>query len=151
MRAILQRVTSGSVTVDGEKIAEIGYGTVALVGITHDDNERTAAFLANKSSKLRIFENDEGKLNLSLLDFGGEFLAVPNFTLYADSRKGRRPSFTNAAEHRKAKELFLCFCEAVKSAGISHVECGEFGADMKVEIIGDGPVTIILDTDELMG
>ncbi len=149
MRAIIQRVSSSGVTVDGVQIASGGKGLLILIGITHSDDKSAAEFLAEKSANLRIFEQD-GKMNISLLDIGGDCIVVPNFTLYSDCRRGRRPSFTDAAKPDVANDLFLHFCDTLESIGVKNVGRGEFGADMKVELAGDGPVTIILDTAEIM-
>lgn len=150
MRAILQRVTHSSVTVDGKKISEIGKGLLVLLGVGPDDTEEEARFLADKAANLRIFTDEQDKMNLSLLDITGEMLVVSQFTLYADCKKGRRPSFTSAAAPAEANRLYEYFVEYVASLGVSKVGHGEFGADMKVELLNDGPVTIILDTTEIM-
>lgn len=145
MRLVIQRVTRGSVTVDDEIVGEIEKGYVILVGITHDDTTETAEWLANKVAGLRLFEDNEGKMNRSLLDVDGGVLAVSQFTLYGDARKGRRPSFTDAASPAIAEPLFNQFVELLHHSGIKHVATGVFGAMMHVEIQNDGPVTIILD------
>lgn len=150
MRAILQRVTHSSVTVDGKMISEIGKGLLVLLGVGPDDTEEEARFLADKAANLRIFTDEQDKMNLSLLDIAGEMLVVSQFTLYADCKKGRRPSFTGAAAPAEANRLYEYFVEYVASLGVSKVGHGEFGADMKVELLNDGPVTIILDTTEIM-
>ena len=144
MRIVLQRVKQGSVTVAGRKIASIGRGLVLLVGIGHDDSETQVSFLAEKVANLRIFEDTAGKMNLSLKDVGGEAIVVSQFTLYADSRKGRRPSFTDAALPVVARPLVDRFTQLLAAQGIP-VQSGEFGADMQVEILNDGPVTIVLE------
>lgn len=144
MRILLQRVRAASVQVDNREIARIGNGVVLLVGIGHDDGEAQAAYLAQKVAELRIFEDEAGKMNLSLKDVGGAALAVSQFTLYADTRKGRRPSFTNAALPEKALPLFNRFVELLQAEGIP-VQTGEFGAHMLVEIHNDGPVTLWLE------
>ena len=144
MRIVLQRVKQGSVTVAGRKIASIGRGLVLLVGIGHDDSETQVSFLAEKVANLRIFEDTAGKMNLSLKDVGGEAIVVSQFTLYADSRKGRRPSFTDAALPDVARPLVDRFTQLLAAQGIP-VQSGEFGADMQVEILNDGPVTIVLE------
>jgi D-aminoacyl-tRNA deacylase len=149
MRVILQRVTQGSVTVDGAITGQIAQGFVALVGVTHDDTQAEADLLAKKTANLRVFEDDAGKMNLSALDIGADVLVVSQFTLYADARKGRRPSFINAAQPDKAEPLVNDYAERLQAEGIQRIAFGVFGAMMQVEIHNDGPVTIILDTDEL--
>jgi D-tyrosyl-tRNA(Tyr) deacylase len=149
MRAILQRVLQGSVTVDDDIKGAIERGYVILLGITHDDTTEHVRLLARKTAQLRVFEDDEGKMNLSLLDVGGGALVVSQFTLYADARKGRRPSFVKASRPEHAEPLVMQFAQALRDEGIERVEMGVFGAMMHVEIHNDGPVTIILDTDEL--
>ncbi len=150
MRIILQRVTQGSVTVDGQITGAIGTGFVALVGITHTDTRAEADLLAKKTANLRVFEDAEGKMNLSALDVGGGVLVVSQFTLYADARKGRRPSFTDAARPEQAAPLVEYFAERLRAEGIQRVEKGVFGAMMQVAIHNDGPVTIILDSRDMM-
>ena len=145
MRLLIQRVSRSSVVVDGKTVGAIEKGFNILVGITHDDTEEKAAWLANKAAGLRIFEDDEGKMNRSLLDIGGEALVISQFTLYGDARKGRRPSFTNAAPPPIAEPLFDRFVELLKDAGVSKVETGVFGAEMHVDIQNDGPVTLLLE------
>jgi D-tyrosyl-tRNA(Tyr) deacylase len=149
MRAILQRVKRGAVSVGSQTVGAIGVGLVILVGSTHDDTPAQAEILARKIANLRIFEDEAGKMNLSALDVGAEALIISQFTLYADCRRGRRPSFTEAARPEAAKPLIEHFIQALQAEGISHVANGVFGALMLVEIHNDGPVTIILDTDEL--
>lgn len=149
MRAILQRVKRGSVSVDGQVIGAIGVGLVILVGTTHGDTPAEADTLAHKIANLRVFEDQAGKMNLSALDVDGEALVVSQFTLYADCRRGRRPSFTDAARPEVAEPLIEHFIDALHAEGISHVASGLFGAMMLVEIHNDGPVTIILDSDDL--
>ncbi len=144
MRAVLQRVIGGSVSVDNKLVSEIGHGLVILLGIGHEDTETTAIELAKKTANIRIFEDDQNKLNLSILNSGGSILVVSQFTLYADTRKGLRPSFTDAAAPEKAKELVEQFCIELRKLGITTLE-GIFGAHMKVELINDGPVTIVLE------
>lgn len=141
---VLQRVSSGSVQVDGQCIAQIGRGLVLLVGIAPPDTEAQARVLTEKIANLRIFEDQAGKMNLSLLDIGGSALVVSQFTLYADTRKGRRPSFTDAALPEQARPLVARLAELLADMGIS-VQTGEFAAHMLVEIHNDGPVTILLE------
>lgn len=146
MRIILQRVTRGSVTVDGHITGSIEQGFVALVGVTHGDTQAEADLLAKKTANLRVFEDSEGKMNLSALDVNAGVLVISQFTLYADSRKGRRPSFTDAARPEVAAPLVEFYAERLRTEGIQRVEKGVFGAMMLVEIHNDGPVTIILDS-----
>ena len=145
MKALLQRVTRASVTVDGEKVSQIGRGLVALVGVAQGDSESDARYLADKTVNLRIFSDEAGKFNLSLLDIRGELLAVSQFTLLADTRKGRRPSFTPAALPGQAEALFNSFVEIAKTTGLE-VSTGRFQQHMLVEIHNDGPVTILLES-----
>jgi D-tyrosyl-tRNA(Tyr) deacylase len=145
----LQRVKRGSVTVDGQVTGSIDKGFVALVGVTHGDNPAQAELLAKKTANLRVFEDAEGKMNLSALEVGGGVLVVSQFTLYADARKGRRPSFTDAAPPDVAEALVEYYGARLTIEGITRVESGVFGAMMQVEIHNDGPVTIILDTKDL--
>lgn len=149
MRAILQRVKRGAVSVDGQVLETIGAGLVVLVGTTHDDTSTQAQILARKTANLRIFEDEAGKMNLSALDVGAEILVISQFTLYADCRRGRRPSFTEAARPEPAEPLIEHFIQALQAEGVSHVASGVFRAHMLVEIHNDGPVTIMLDTDNL--
>lgn len=144
MRAIIQRVKSGRVSVEGRVIAEIGRGLVILLGVGHADGEEQARFLAEKVATLRIFEDAQGKTNLSILDVGGSAIVVSQFTLYADTRKGRRPSFTDAALPEVAAPLVTRFAELLAAQGVP-TQTGEFGAHMLVEIDNDGPVTIWLE------
>jgi D-tyrosyl-tRNA(Tyr) deacylase len=146
---VLQRVRQGGVTVDGKIVGSIETGFVALVGVTHSDTAAEADLLAKKTANLRVFEDTEGKMNLSALDVGGGILVISQFTLYADARKGRRPSFTDAARPEAAAPLVDAYAERLRAEGITRVEQGVFGAMMLVEIHNDGPVTIILDSDEL--
>lgn len=148
MRVVLQRVSRASVTVDGEVVGAIGRGYVLLVGVGHDDGEEQAAWLAQKVAGLRVFEDDEGKMNLALGDVGGAALVISQFTLLADTRKGRRPSFIDAARPEIAEPLVARFAALLREQAI-RVEMGVFGAHMLVEIHNDGPVTIILDRDGL--
>lgn len=144
MRIVLQRVRHASVSVNDQLIAEIGPGVVLLVGIGPDDGEEQARYLAAKIANLRIFEDQAGKINRSLLDVGGEAIVVSQFTLYADTRKGRRPSFTDAAAPQIAKPLVEQFATLLVEQGVP-TQTGEFGAHMLVEIANDGPVTIYLE------
>ena len=145
MRALLQRVSRASVKVDGELVGNIGPGLLALVCVGHEDGAAELELLARKTVQLRIFPDEQLKMNRSLLDVGGELLAVSQFTLYANCRKGRRPSFIGAAPPDKGEEFFNLWCEKVREYGVS-VETGIFGAMMDVELVNDGPVTIWLDT-----
>ena len=144
MRALLQRVSKASVTVQGKVISEIGKGLVILLGVGHRDGEQQAAILAEKIANLRIFEDEQGKTNRSVLDVRGEAIVVSQFTLYADTRKGRRPSFTDAALPGVAEPLVDRFTEMLRSHGIP-TQTGQFGAHMSVEIHNDGPVTVWLE------
>ncbi|HEX5504236.1 MAG TPA: D-aminoacyl-tRNA deacylase [Thermomicrobiales bacterium] len=148
MRALLQRVTRAAVRVEGETVGEIGAGLVALVGVGAGDGDDEAAFLAQKTALLRIFADDEGKINRSLVESGGAALVVSQFTLYADARKGRRPSFVHAAPPEAAERLVDAYAAALRAQGVA-VATGRFRAYMEVEIHNDGPVTIWLDTAEL--
>jgi len=141
---LLQRVSSGKVAVDDRVIAQIGKGLVILLGIGHGDGEEQASFLAEKIAHLRIFEDEGGKTNLSILDVGGEAILVSQFTLYADTRKGRRPSFTHAALPGHAAPLVERFADLLRAHGVP-TQTGQFGAHMQVEIHNDGPVTIWLE------
>ena len=148
MRAVLQRVQRGAVRVDGAVVGAIEQGFVILVGGGHGDGEAEAQWLARKIAGLRVFEDDAGKFNRSLLDVGGGCLVVSQFTLYADARRGRRPSFTNAALPDAAEPLIVRFAGMLRQEGVDPVAMGVFGARMQVEIHNDGPVTIWLDTAE---
>ena len=147
MKLVLQRVSKARVKVKDEIVGSIGKGIMALVGATTGDEESVAESLAEKTVNLRIFEDEQGKMNLSLIDIQGSLLAVSQFTLYADTRKGRRPAFTDALEPVAAERLFERFKSAVAAQGVN-VESGIFGAHMEVELTNAGPVTIILDSDE---
>lgn len=147
MKALLQRVTDASVSVAGEVVGRIGQGLVVFVGIAQGDTEKDAQFLAQKTANLRIFTDEEGKFNLSALDVKGELLLVSQFTLLADTKKGRRPSFVEAAPPDQAGELFEQFVEQARATGLK-VETGRFQQYMQVEIHNDGPVTILLDSRE---
>ena len=148
MRVVLQRVSAASVTVAGEKVAEIGRGILALVGAAQADTADDAGKLARKTAELRIFSDAAGKFNLSLLDVGGQALVVSQFTLLADARRGRRPSFAAAAPPEVAEPLVEAFARALRDMGVA-VQTGRFGARMAVELVNDGPVTIVLDSEEL--
>lgn len=145
MRAVVQRVTSSKVSVDGKVIGEIGAGFNVLIGISKDDTLEDLQYIKDKIINLRVFSDENDKMNLSLLDIKGEILAISQFTLYGDCRKGRRPNFMEAKGGNEAKELYDEFIELLKTSGLK-VETGEFGADMKVEIHNDGPVTLLLDS-----
>lgn len=147
MRAVIQRAARGSVRVGDELVGAIGPGLVILLGVRSGDDEQAAAWLARKVAGLRIFEDDQGKMNRSLVDIGGGALVVSQFTLYGDARRGRRPSFTEAAPPEQAAPLVARFAELLAAEGVTPVETGRFQAMMLVEILNDGPVTIILDTD----
>lgn len=149
MRVLLQRVTAGSVTVEGRVVGKIGPGLVLLLGVGQGDGEAQVDRLAEKVAHLRIFSDAQGKFNLSLLDVGGQALVVSQFTLYADARKGRRPSFTDAAPPALAQPLCERFAQKLQSLGVAHMAMGEFGAHMHVDIQNDGPVTIWLDSADL--
>ena len=145
MRIVLQRVSHASVTVEEKVIGKIQRGFLLLVGVTHDDAMEDMEYLVRKIVQMRIFEDEEGKLNRSIQDIGGEILSVSQFTLYADTKKGNRPSFSKAAPGDVALEMFEQFNGLLRDTGIP-VETGQFGADMKVELLNDGPVTILLDS-----
>ena len=145
MRVVLQRVKAASVTVAGEKLSNIGPGLLLLVGVANGDGEPEADWLAEKIAGLRIMADEEGKMNLSVRDTGGAVLAVSQFTLLADTRKGKRPSFVGAAPPDEAARLFDYFCQRLRTAGVSMVETGRFGAMMDVHLVNDGPVTIVLE------
>jgi D-tyrosyl-tRNA(Tyr) deacylase len=148
MRAVLQRVKQGAVRVDDQIVGAIDHGFVILVGVGHGDGDPQAQWLARKIAGLRVFEDADGKFNLSLLDVGGGCLVVSQFTLFADARKGRRPSFTDAAPPEIAEPLIIRFADMLRQEGIAPVAMGVFGARMQVEIHNDGPVTILLDTQD---
>ncbi|MDF1664581.1 MAG: D-aminoacyl-tRNA deacylase [Planctomycetota bacterium] len=148
MRAVLQRVTKAKVTVDSSVVGEIDGGLLVLLGVGQDDSQEEALVLARKLAQLRIFRDNEGKMNLSLIDSGGSVLVVSQFTLFGDCRKGRRPSFNKAARPEQAIPLYEFFCQTLREMGLN-VETGRFGAMMDVNLVNDGPVTILLDTDEL--
>ena len=145
MKIVLQRVRNASVSVGGERISGTGPGLLLLVGVAKGDEEATADWLAEKVAGLRVFADDDGKMNLDVRQAGGEVLAVSQFTLLADTRKGKRPSFVNAAPPGEAEPLFDYFCERLRAAGVESVETGSFGAMMDVDLVNDGPVTIVLE------
>jgi D-tyrosyl-tRNA(Tyr) deacylase len=145
MRIVLQRVSEASVTVEGERVSETGRGLLLLVGVARGDGKAEADWLAEKVAGLRIFNDEEGKMNLSVRDVGGEVLAISQFTLLADTRKGKRPSFIGAARPEEAEPLFAYFCEKLRAAGVGSVKTGVFGAMMDVALVNDGPVTIVLE------
>lgn len=146
MRVLLQRVTSGSVTVDDKIVGKVADGYVALVGVTHTDTEAHADVLARKVAVLRVFDDEQGKMNRSILDIGGTVLVISQFTLYADAKGQRRPSYMQAAHPEQAAPLVDYFCDRLRAEGVGQVETGVFGAMMQVEIHNDGPVTIWLDS-----
>ena len=146
MRVLLQRIKHASVEIDGEVVGKAGAGLLLFLGVGNGDTTAEADFLADKCVGLRIFEDSEGKMNLSLADVGGEILLISQFTLYADARKGRRPSYTDAAPPPVSEPLYEYFARRLRNAGV-HVETGRFGADMKVSLLNDGPVTIMLEKE----
>lgn len=148
MRAIIQRVAHASVTIDGAVHGKIGPGLLILLGVSEEDAEEDARYLADKCAGLRIFTDENDKMNLSAADIGGGLLVISQFTLYGDCRRGKRPSFVRAARPEKAILLYEAFLARCRASGLP-VETGEFGADMKVELLNDGPVTIVMDTDEM--
>ena len=147
MRAVVQRVVRGKVSVGGRGVGEIGRGYVILLGVSMEDGDAEVRWLCDKVTGLRVFNDDDGKMNRSLTDIGGEILLVSQFTLYGDARRGRRPSFVRAAQGEQAEGVYRAAVEALRTRGI-RTETGEFGAAMTVEIVGDGPVTILLDSDK---
>ena len=147
MRAVIQRVSEASVAVNGEVVGQIGRGFLVLLGIAHADEHKEADWMAHKIAGLRLFEDGEGKMNLSLADVDGAVLAVSQFTLYGDARKGRRPSFIEAARPEHAQPLYNYFCQQLATEGVP-VERGIFQAEMKVALINDGPVTLWLETEK---
>lgn len=147
MKAVIQRVTDAAVRVEGETVGSCGKGYMILLGVTGNDTKAEAELLAAKTANLRVFCDNDDKMNLSVLDVGGEVLVISQFTLCADTKKGNRPSFIHAMEPVTAKELYEYYCEALQNAGVKHIGRGIFGADMKVSLTNDGPVTVILDTD----
>jgi D-tyrosyl-tRNA(Tyr) deacylase len=149
MKFVIQRVREAKVDVDNKTIGNIGHGLLVLVGISGSDDERIADKMVDKMTKLRIFDDDEGKTNLSISDVGGEFLIISQFTLYADCKKGNRPSFINAGKPDMANGLYEYIISEVAKKGFK-TEHGMFGADMKVSLVNDGPFTIVLDSEEIM-
>lgn len=149
MRAVLQRVAHAKVSVDGRTTGEIENGFLILLGVAPEDTEEQARYLAGKCVGLRVFSDDEGRMNRELSEVGGSLLVVSQFTLYGDCRKGKRPNFMRAAKGQQANRLYEYFVNCCRELGVS-VQTGEFGADMKVELLNDGPVTIFMDTDQMM-
>ena len=149
MRFVVQRVTHASVTVDSQVIGKIGNGFMVLIGVADTDTREIADKMVKKLLGLRIFEDENGKMNLSLLDIEGELLIVPNFTLYGDARKGRRPGYSSGAAPEIASELFDKLCAKAEALGIKKVQHGIFQTDMKVALVNDGPVTLLLDSEKL--
>lgn len=149
MRLVIQRVKRSAVTIEGREKREIGQGMCVLIGVTHGDTEKDADWLAEKISGLRIFSDNDGKINLSLRDIDGEVLLVSQFSLYASCAKGKRPGFSDAAKPELAQRIYDYFVKKVQSLGLKNVQTGEFGADMQVEIINDGPLTFIVSSDKI--
>ncbi|MCA0982641.1 D-tyrosyl-tRNA(Tyr) deacylase [Halobacillus yeomjeoni] len=147
MKAVVQRAVDASVKVDAEEVGSIQEGLVILLGVTHEDTKEDARYLAKKIPFLRIFEDDDEKMNLSLIDIGGRMLSISQFTLYGDCRKGRRPNFMEAAKPEQAEELYEAFNDMVREAGVE-VQTGQFGAMMNVQLTNAGPVTLVLDSKE---
>lgn len=148
MRAVVQRVDEACVRVDDSVVGRIGRGLAVLVGVGEDDSPEDVRYLAGKIAGLRVFEDEEGRMNLSVSDVGGEVLLVPQFTLHGDCRKGRRPSFTAAAPPERARELYESLTERLRGRDLP-VETGQFGAGMKVQLVNDGPVTLLLDSKKV--
>ena len=146
MRAVIQRVSSASVTISGTVVSSIGQGLLVLLGISPDDDQTDVDYLVRKISALRIFDDDDGVMNLSVIDIGGNIIVVSQFTLMASTKKGNRPSYVGAAGHQTAIPLYELFCERLSAATGKRVGTGEFGADMKVALVNDGPVTICMDS-----
>jgi D-aminoacyl-tRNA deacylase len=147
VRALLQRAARAEVRVDGRSVASIGPGVVVLLGVAHADDEATTTALARRVTELRFFRDDDGRTNRSILDVGGAALVVSQFTLFADTSRGRRPGFTNAAPPELADRLYERFAEELRRAGVQDVQTGSFGAEMEVELVNDGPFTLWLDTE----
>ena len=148
MRAVIQRVTSGKVDVDSKTVGSVGKGYVILLGVGPDDNDEDVSYISDKIASLRLFEDDNGKVNLSVKEIGGEILLIPQFTLYGDCRKGRRPSFSSAAPPELADRLYMKLAEKLRQDHNINVETGVFGDFMKVSIENNGPVTILLDSEK---
>ena len=146
MKAVFQRVSQASVAVDGETVGRIGEGILLLGGVEPEDTVQHARLLARKTAQMRVFRDENGKMNRSVLEIGGGVLAVSQFTLCADTRRGRRPDFFGAARPEQAEPLFEAVLEALRQQGVADVQSGRFGADMQVSLINDGPVTLMLDT-----
>ncbi len=147
MKAVIQRVLKSSVSVDGKIVGSSGKGYMILVGVAKGDTEKHADLLAKKTANLRVFKDENDKMNLSILDIDGEVLAISQFTLCADCKKGNRPSFAQSESPERANELYEYYCEKLREYGIKKVDKGIFGANMKVSLVNDGPVTICFDTD----
>ncbi len=147
MRVVLQRVSGASVKVDGNIIGQIDKGIMVLVGFKQDDNEKIMDYMIEKIINLRIFEDENDKMNLSLKDINGQLLIIPNFTLYGDCRKGRRPSYSGGAPSSQALEIYLKFVTKAKGYGLE-IKTGKFGADMEVSLVNDGPITLLVDSDK---
>ncbi len=147
MRAVVQRVKNAGVTVENKEISRIGKGYMILLGVMDDDKPEDVDILAKKIASLRVFEDEKGKMNLDIKDVGGEILAISQFTLCADVKKGNRPSFVRSKEPEAANEYYEIFCRKLLEYGVKNVKKGVFGADMKVDLINDGPVTIVYDTE----
>lgn len=147
MKAVIQRVKNASVTIDGTVISEIGKGYLILVGVMEGDTEEDAELLSKKTAQLRIFTDENDKMNQSILDIDGEILAVSQFTLCADVKKGNRPSFVHSEKPERANTLYELYCDNLLAHGVRKVEKGVFGADMQVSLVNDGPVTILYDTE----
>ena len=148
MKVLVQRVLQASVVVNGTQVSNIGHGLLVFVGVEKGDSAKEAAYLARKICALRIFEDDEGKLNRSARELGYEALVVSNFTLYGDTRKGKRPSFIAAAKPPLSVDCYNAFVDQLSQSGLAGIQTGEFGADMQLELVNDGPVTIVIDTDD---
>ena len=151
MKAVVQRVESASVSIGGKMVAQIGSGILLFLGVAEGDTQKEADYLSEKAVHLRIFEDEEGKMNRSLLDVAGDMLVVSQFTLLGDCRKGRRPSFVEAARPEEAIPLYEYFKNQVRGLGVATVQTGVFGADMKIGLVNDGPVTILLNTRQENG
>ncbi len=149
MRAVVQRVSEASVKVSGNTIGEIGGGVLVFLGVGAGDNDADLKYIADKIMGLRIFSDENDKMNLSVADIGGSVLVISQFTLYGDCRKGRRPNFTSSMEPVAAEQMYNRFVEYIKDQGLD-VQCGKFGADMKVSLVNDGPVTILLDSSKII-